>query len=421
MSSEWGMGSAMTSVPRRSSLLWKFWLFLLTAHYLLLTPTHPALATEVEDQDGLPIVYLAGTPHDIGYQHGVLLREQVRATVSQVLGYFRHALKIPGVRALAVNLWLAAAWRDARPFIPPAYLEELTALSEGSGVPLRELYRLHAIPDRTYSCSNLAAWGRATAGGRLIHLRNLDWNMRAGLQRSAVLFVVRPAGKHAFVSAGWAGFIGVLSGINDRQISVGQVGAQTQDLTFKGEPMAFLMRRVLEEADDVDDAATRVISARRTVGTNYVFADAQAKRGIVVETTAHHARVFEANDPAERGVGYARPIADAVFRADAAMDPIIRDRQIASHGNPRQPGLEAPGGSAYEVRYLGQAAGIRAHFGTLDGVIAQTIAAAVAPNSNIQSVVFAWPELWVANAQGMTPAAKTRYHHFDLERLFARR
>ena len=158
--------------------------------------------------------------------------------------------------------------------------------------------------------------------------------------------------------------------------------------------------------------------AQRTVGVNYVAADAKARRAVAVETTLRHARVFTADDPAEHVVRYARPMIDAVFRADAAMDPVIRDRQLASDGDPARPGLEPPGGSAYDTRYLGQAAGLAAHYGALNPDSAQAIAKAIAPGSNVQSVIFAWPDVWVANAQGTTPAARTTYYRFDLERLF---
>ena len=201
--------------------------------------------------DGPPVVHLSGTPYQLGRQHGEALREDVRASVTQILGYFRRYLKIPLIDAWAINWWLDSAWRQSMPFIPPDYLEELRGLADGSGVPLRELVRLHAIPDRTYSCSNFAAWGKATAGGRLIHVRNLDWNIEAGIQRYAVVFVVRPSGKRAFINVGWAGFIGVLTGVNEARLSIGQIGAETVDATFRGEPMAFVMRQVLEEADDV--------------------------------------------------------------------------------------------------------------------------------------------------------------------------
>jgi hypothetical protein len=378
----------------------------------------PARAAEAAPDDPVRIVRLSGSPYELGRQHGEALREDVRRSVAQVLGYFRGYLKIPVLRARVVNWWLERSWSQSTPFIPREYLEELRGLAAGSGVPFVELCRLHAIPDRTYACSNFAAWGRATKDGRLIHTRNLDWNIEAGIQRFAAVFVVRPAGRRAFVSFGWAGFVGVLTGVNDAQLSIGQVGAETTDATYRGEPMAFLMRRVLEQADGLEEAAAVIREAKRTVGVNYVIADAEARRAVALETTRTHARIFEADDAAERAVAYARPMADAVFRADTAFDPVIRNLQIASDGDPRRPGPEDPSGSsAYSTRYLGQAAGLSAYFGVLDPAAARQIAGAVAPDSNIQSVVFAWPEAWVANAQGTTPAAKTPYHRLDVEQL----
>lgn len=371
-----------------------------------------------ETIEGLRVVHLTGAPYELGVQHGRALREDVRDSVAQVLGYFRRYLKVPLVRTWLVNGWIDRVWRAEQPFVSKAYLEELRGLADGSGVALRELYRLHAIPDRTYSCASFAAWGTSTAHGRLIHVRNLDWNIEAGIQRYAAVFVVRPQGKHAFVNVGWAGFIGVLTGINDAQISIGQIGAETTDARFHGEPMAFLMRRVMETASTLDEASSHIQSARRTVGVNYIIADAKIPGAVALETTARHARTFAADDALEHTVPYARPLADAVFRADTAMDQTIRDRQLASGGNPVHPGLEDPAGSsAYEIRYLGQAAGLQAHAGQLDGHKAQEIAHAIAPSSNVQSVIMAWPDLWVANAQDFIRAAHTPYHHLNLEAL----
>ena len=378
-----------------------------------------AQAARVEYRDGLPIVYLSGTPREIGRQHGELLRQQVRESVRDVLGFFYRYLKVPGVRTWVVNWWLDRAWHQAQPYVSADHLEELRGMSETSGVPLKDLFRLHAVPDRTYSCSNFAVWGGATRGGRLLHVRNLDWKIGVGIQKYAAVFVVRPEGKRPFVSFGWAGFSSVLTGVNDAQISVGQIGAETADVTFAGEPMAFLIRRILEEAGTVDEAVALVLRAPRTVGINYIVADAKTRRAVAIETTRSHARVFEANDPAERSVSYARPVADAVFRADTAIDQRIRERQIASGGRPDEPGLEPPSGSAYEKRYLGQANGIVSRYGTLTPESAIAIAQAIAPSSNVQSVLFAWPEAWVANARGTTPAAQTPYHHFNVEELLA--
>ncbi len=381
-----------------------------------------SLATEVrashlEERNGLRVAFLEGSPYELGLQHGQLLKDEVQQNVRQILGYFRSYVKIPFLGPQLANWWLDHPWNQARPFMPSEYLEELRGLAEGSGVPLRELWRLHAIPDRTYACSNFAAWGTATASGRLIHARNLDWNIEAGIQRHAVVFVVRPTNKQVFVNVGWAGFIGVLSGINEQQLSIGQIGAETVDATWRGLPMVFVMRKILEEASGVEEAVRMIAEAPRTIGTNYVVADAKVPTALAIETTHRRVSAFAANDPKEQGVPYARPIADCVLRADAAVDPQIRDWQIASGGDPKRPGLEPPGGSAYDVRYLGQAEGLRARHGRLTPEDALAIAKQIAPSSNVQSVIFAWPTMWVANAQGTTPAARTPYHELDLQEL----
>jgi len=276
---------------------------------------------------------------------------------------------------------------------------------------------MHAVPDRTYSCASLAAWGNATVNQQLIHTRNLDWNINIGIQEHAMVFVVHPEGKQAFINIGWAGFIGTLTGISEEGISVGQIGAESTDVSFKGLPMVFLMRRVLEEAMDLKQAAQIVSDAPRTVGINYVFADAKAQKAIAIETTHSYARTFKDYDPSEQLVTHARPIKDTVFRSDTAFDPVIRNLQIASGGKPKKSGLELPTGSAYEVRYLKQAEGIEESYGRLDIDKVKKIVKSVAPSSNVQSVIFAWPDVWIANAEGKTRAAHTEYHHLNLEQL----
>ncbi len=391
----------------------------LIASVMLLLAAATADAADVQRVDGLTIVYLEGKPYNIGRRHGQLLRPEIEQSVHTVLTYFRDYLKIPLIGPLAADWWLDWSWARAWKYIPTDYVEELLGISDGSGVPLRDVWRLHAIPDRTYSCTNLAVWGKATADGRLFHVRNLDWNINAGIQRFPVVYVVHPNGKQAFVNVSWAGFVGVLTGVNERAMSIGQVGAETSDTTFRGIPMAFLMRRVLEHARSLDEAEHVIVRSPRTVGTNYVIADGLAKRAIAIETTQHFATVFEANDPKEQKVSYARPMQDAVFRADTAMDLTIRNEQYASGGNPNVDGLEPPTGSAYETRYLGTAADIKTYYGELDVERAKRIARRVAPTSNVQSVIFSWPDVWIANAQGTTPAADSPYVHLNLSELLA--
>ena len=134
---------------------------------------------------------------------------------------------------------------------------------------------------------------------------------------------------------------------------------------------------------------------------------------MAVEATQHHLAFFEDQAPAESKIPYAFPLENAVLRADTAMDPVIRNLQWASKGNPEKSGLEPPAGSAYEIRYKKQAELVKGNYGKITPEIAQQIARQLAPGSNIQSVIYAFPEFWVANAQGDLKAAESEYLEFS--------
>lgn len=368
----------------------------------------------------LPVIHLHGTPYERGYQQGSLLRREVRASVKNILGFADGALGVPLAGKVIARRLLDRTWKKMEPFVPPQHLEEMEGLADGAGIPLRLVKRVHAVPDLTsVSCASFAAAGPATKDGRLIHLRNLDWAIQSGIQDYAALFVHHPVRGNAFVSAGWLGFVGVISGINDQGISVGEIGAETVDEDLKGIPMPFLLRLVLEEAGDLEKAVALVQGSPRTVGYNYLFADAKRRRAVALETTRSRCAVFwMGEEPAD--VPYGLRVPDTLFRADFALDREVRDKQVADKGDPDTPGLESPEGStAYRVRYRKQAQLLEAHRGAIDVGLAIVIAQEIAPAGNIQSVVYAYPELWVSNSRGRQPAATGVYQRVDLERLFA--
>lgn len=368
----------------------------------------------------LPVLHLSGSPYQMGYQQGSLLRSEVRASVKNAMAFVNGQSGIPVIGRLLARQKLDHAWKQMAPFVPSSTLEELQGLSDGAGVPLKDLQRVHALPElMATTCASFAAFGKATQGGRLIQVRNLDWAIQSDVQRYAAIFVYHPREKHSFVSIGWLGFIGVISGIGEGGISVGEIGAKTQDASLEGIPMPFLLKEVLEESDDLREAVSIVQTASRTGGYNYLFADASRAQAVALETTRSRCAVFWADQ--EPDVPFGLEVHNAIFRSDWALDPDVRDLQRASRGDPSRPGLESPlGSSAYDVRYRGQGQLLLKFHGVIDPEIAMAIARAIAPSSNIQSVVYAFPELWVANSKERQPAAMGRYIEVNLEDLLKR-
>ncbi len=104
-----------------------------------------------------------------------------------------------------------------------------------------------------FHCSGFAVFGKATHNGTLFHGRILDYMTEAGLQDYAVTTIAKPDGGHAFVTVGYAGFVGSVTAMNQKQIALGEMGGKGEG-AWDGMPMSFLMRKVVEEADTLEEA-----------------------------------------------------------------------------------------------------------------------------------------------------------------------
>ncbi|HEO70364.1 MAG TPA: hypothetical protein ENN80_03810 [Candidatus Hydrogenedentes bacterium] len=370
----------------------------------------------VEEVNGTTVLHVKGSGYEMGYQQGALLKERAQAAINGFDKLLDLAEEETGVPRFVFGLVLDAVYRLCHPYIPERFQREMEGLADSSGTDLRTIRRAQVVSVVTErACSAFAVFGKATKDGKLYHGRNFDWVTGAGIEKTAITILYEPDGGIPFASSGYLGYIGALSGMNMEGISISQIGAITKDGRYSGIPLALLLRRILEEAHDLDEATDVIENARRTVGYNYVVADGDVPDARAYETTARHCVVFGPNDPKET-VEYAIPLEDAVFRADEAMDPTVRSLQECANA----PDLPY-GSNSYDHRYKGMATRIQEHYGAIDQPAALDILKAVAMRGvNLHSVLYNSTdrEMWVAHAKDDVDAWKTEYVHYDLKRLF---
>ncbi|MGB9809454.1 MAG: C45 family autoproteolytic acyltransferase/hydrolase, partial [Caldanaerobacter sp.] len=165
------------------------------------------------EKEGQKILILQGTSYEIGYQHGKLLKEDVAQVVETVIKKSEESK--PG--------FLERAWEETKNYIPERYKEELRGLSEGAGLPLKDVEYANIFPE-LFHCSGIAVLNEATEYGKLLHARILDYTTYLGLQNHSVVMVVNPDGYYKFMNAGFAGFIGSVTGMNSEKIAIGEMG-----------------------------------------------------------------------------------------------------------------------------------------------------------------------------------------------------
>lgn len=377
---------------------------------------NPHADAYLEIVDGAKVLHVKGSPYEMGYQQGALLRGEGTNGIAKFAQLLELGKRETGIPVFVFNLVLDLVYRRCSPHILDRYKREMEGLADGLGIDVKVVRRMHVVSVVTErGCSCFSVFGKATSDGTLYHGRNFDWIIEAGLQECGGVTLYEPEGLIPFASAGYLGLAGVLSGMNMEGIATGQIGAINKDGRFSGVPLMFMLRRLLEESHDLDDAGRIIANATRTVGYNYVVADGDALEARVFETTAKHCAVFRDNDPAETAE-YAIPIENAVFRSDEAMDPVVRGLQKCANG----PALPY-GSESYDHRYKGMAADIMASYGAIDERAARGILKNAAMRGmNLHGVLCNATSriMWVAHASSTEDAWQREYIRYDLKKLF---
>ena len=342
--------------------------------------THGKGRFEIHDETR--VLILRGTPEEMGEQHGTLLKKQIRDVVARIL------LGVGVGSSFAKGRWffgeIEAAQARLNPFIDERYLREMDAIALASGQEREEIRLANFFPE-LFHCSGFALFGAATEGGKIYHGRVLDYLKGVGLEQNAVVIVSQPDQGNAWVNISYAGFVGSVTAMNEKHISIGEMGGRGEG-NWDGKPMAQLLREVMEKANTLDEAIAIMRKGPRTCEYYYVLADAKTKTAVGIAATPD---TFEIVKPGEAHERLPDPVKDAVLLSAGDRYKELVKRVKAGHGK----------FTADTARDL--------------------MTRPVCMGSNIHSVLFD-PEtldFWVANADSKNPASHTRYTKYNLTEL----
>ncbi len=328
------------------------------------------------------VLLLKGTPYQMGYAEGKLCSRELRYMVQQVAPLMMAGMKVTPQRVDDV-------WKLYTKHLRKDYLEELRGEADGSGIPLREIERLEAIPDISeWHCSFFAAYGSATKGGDLIQIRALDYTTDAGIQKYPALKVYMPEHGVPFVNVGWAGICGLVSGMNNRGIAMSEIGDDWDMKTdsFDGRPLTYVMRDAVQFGRTLDEAVHLVKDGPRTTSLLYCLSSANPPAVRALKTS--HAHCY-------------------VYTPETLPFPHIADTVYMSMG------MDSPWN-------LKISKALKAIVGKIDVQAAEQLMHTLKTGS-LHAVVFkpGSGDLWVANASQTEPGYNRPFVHFNLKQALA--
>ncbi len=232
----------------------------------------------------MPVVVVRGTPYQMGWHLGRLMREEIQQFVPAVMEGFKRELHVDDD---ALDL----AWATTAGYTDPRIQQQLAGLAAGSGVSVRLLQHVHCLPLlMPYSCSSIAAWGSATEDGHLYQTRNLDWSLEAGAHDYPVLVVYIPENGIPHVTPSFAGFIGAHCGMNAAGIVLAQMGdSPEREMPYNLQAPHFTawFRTMLYDADSLTAALDIFGKLPQTKRYHFVLADGlKEKRAVKIRAAA---------------------------------------------------------------------------------------------------------------------------------------
>ncbi len=246
--------------------------------------------------DGILVGRFAGAPYDLGLAFGRLTRPWIRTQETHLDALFA-ALVPGGLKRSFIRQLSAFRLRALPDEIPPDLLVSIAGLADGyEPVPpasgwnawrrMLDLHALHDVSQRFVDAPGLAAactgFLARTPDGVLL-ARNFDFEGGDIFDRQKLVSVVVPDGRIPYLSVGFPGMLGVVSGFNREGIGLAVQALAGGETAGSGEPVTLLLADVLRSESTFEGAVERLRRGKVFVSDLILVADAKTRRIAVVE------------------------------------------------------------------------------------------------------------------------------------------
>ncbi len=256
---------------------------------------------------GLYEMYVEGNAFERGVAHGKLARELVVAQED----YFYEQIytMIPSKRYLHFLKYIIGWFnRHLDKNVIDEYRQEIYGVSLSAsdafdfvGSKYQRILNYHAAHDIGHALQNMAlvgctsfgTWDGASEDSSLIIGRNFDFYVGDNFAKNKIVLFERPDSGYKFMSVTWGGFVGVVSGMNEKGLTVTINAAKTGLPSGSATPVSLVAREILQYAANIEEATA--IARRRTmfVAESFLVGSAADNKAVIIEKTPDTLDVYD--------------------------------------------------------------------------------------------------------------------------------
>ena len=172
--------------------------------------------------------------------------------------------------------------RDLDKNVNLEYREEIFGVSQSAsnefqyiGSPYQRILNYHAAHDIGHALQNMAlvgctsfgTWNDRSVDSTMIVGRNFDFYVGDKFAEEKIVAFINPSEGYKFMSVTWGGFIGAVSGMNEKGLAVTINAAKTNIPSGSATPVSLVAREILQYAKkyrrgETDSFATEDVRGR---------------------------------------------------------------------------------------------------------------------------------------------------------------
>jgi len=250
-----------------------------------------------KNKHGLWEMYIEGKPFEMGVMNGLLSKDliylQEKAFVSEIKKI------IPSDKYLKFLKYFVAWFnRNIDKHIENEYRLEIYGISKSVsdefsdiGPAYQRILNYHAAHDIGHAlqnmnmvgCTSFAAWGAASEDSSLIIARNFDFYVGDDFSKNKIVCFCNPDKGYKFMYVTWGGMIGVVSGMNDKGLTVTINAAKSKWPLSSKTPISILAREILQYAKNINEAYLIAKKRETFVSESILIGSAEDKKAVIIE------------------------------------------------------------------------------------------------------------------------------------------
>lgn len=288
---------------------------------------------------GLYEMYVSGKPFERGVKNGKLSQELITAQEEAFTSQIKQMVPSPGYLKF-LKYVVGFMNRDLPGHVQEEYKEEIYGESFAAadsfnwiGSNYARLLNYHAAHDIGHAlqnmmlvgCTSFGAWDARTANGAMLLGRNFDFWVGDLFAEKKMVAFYKPDKGYRFAFITWGGFTGVVSGMNEKGLTV-TINAAKSDIPFgAATPVSLVAREVLQYAGNTQEAIAIAHKRRMFVSESFLVGSAIDHKAIVIEKTPDTLAVY---DPQQDHILCTNHYQSAMF-ADQALNKEQKDKSAS--------------------------------------------------------------------------------------------